>query len=80
MFHEVPDIVSKSGLTYEISDPDWIVVSVSTKGNRKILKSDDSDRVNLAGERYTLYELAKFADLDQKSWPDDERELDATSE
>lgn len=31
MFHEVPDIVSTRGLTYEISDPDWTMVSISTK-------------------------------------------------
>ncbi|AGE52383.1 hypothetical protein PBCVKS1B_018L [Paramecium bursaria Chlorella virus KS1B] len=74
MFHKVPEIVSKTGLTYEISDTDWTVVSVSTNGKRKILKPSEQCQVSLAGEQYKVYNIAKLVGLDPKSWPDDERE------
>ncbi|AGE54195.1 hypothetical protein PBCVMA1D_225L [Paramecium bursaria Chlorella virus MA1D] len=73
MFHKVPVEASARGLTYEISDPDWIVFSVSKKGVRKIIKSSKDGRVWIAGERYMIYDVAKLAGIDPKSWPDDDR-------
>lgn len=70
MFHEVPGIVSKSNLRYEISD-EWVVVSISSKGVRKVLKPY-AGQVNLAGNSYKIYDVAKLARLEPKSWPDDE--------
>lgn len=73
MFYEVPGIVSKTGLKYEISD-EWIVESVSKKGKRKILKPDKGGQVNLAGKYYAVYGVAKLAGLEAITWPNDERE------
>lgn len=73
MFHKIPNIISKTELVYEIND-DWIIVSVSTKGLRTILKSGEDGRVKLAGKRYKIYDIAKRAGIDPKSWPEDDRD------
>ncbi|AGE54945.1 hypothetical protein FK949_gp045 [Paramecium bursaria Chlorella virus NYs1] len=75
MFVSVPDIISKTGLTYEISKEHWMVVSITKTGVRKVLKPDNG-RVKLAGERYMIYDVAKLAGLEPKSWPEDEREYE----
>ncbi|AGE58681.1 HNH endonuclease [Paramecium bursaria Chlorella virus NYs1] len=83
MFHKVPNTESVRGLTYEIFDPDWIIVSISKKGKRQILKPDKDKRVKLDGKLYTIYNIAKFTGLAPKSWPSDEREweeLEVTSD
>ena len=73
MFHKVPIEVSSRGLTYEISDPEWTVVSITKTGKRKVMKPSYSGRVKLAGKTYTIYDVAKLAGLDSKSWPSDDR-------
>ncbi|AGE53774.1 hypothetical protein PBCVIL3A_112R [Paramecium bursaria Chlorella virus IL3A] len=83
MFHKIPNIVSKSGFTYEIDD-DWTIVSISKNGNRTILKPNN-DQVNISGVQYRVYNLAKLAGLSPKSWPVDEfarewEELEMTSD
>ncbi|ABT14564.1 hypothetical protein NY2A_B165R [Paramecium bursaria Chlorella virus NY2A] len=81
----IPDIVSKTGITYEISKENWTIVSVSTKGVRRVLKQNDSEYVKLVGKTYAIYDIAKLVGLGPKSWPDDVHhrsweELKATSE
>ena len=83
MFVPVPKIKSKTGFTYEISKENWTVVSVSTKGDRRVLKQNEAGRVKIAGEWYMIYDIAKLVGLESKSWPEDVRdweELKATSD
>jgi hypothetical protein len=74
MFVSIPDKTSAKGLTYEISNIDWTVRSISKKGVRKTINPDEYGRVRLAGKRYMVYDLAKLVDLPPKEWPEDKRE------
>ncbi|AGE58251.1 hypothetical protein PBCVNY2B_188R [Paramecium bursaria Chlorella virus NY2B] len=74
MFVPVPKIKSKTEVTYEISKEHWTIVSTSSKGDQRILKPSKDGRVNLAGERYKIYDVAKLAGLEPKSWPEDVRD------
>ena len=72
IFKKIPDIVSKSGSTYEISR-DLVVRSVSTSGIILIMKTN-KNRVEIVGKKYTTYKLATLAGWSQMEWPYDERE------
>lgn len=72
MFKKIPDIVSKSGSTYEISR-DLVVRSVSTSGIILIMKTN-KNRVEIVGKKYTTYKLATLAGWSSQEWPYDERD------
>ena len=72
IFKKIPNIVSKSGSTYEISR-DLVVRSVSTSGIILIMKPD-KNRIDILGKKYKTYVLAMSAGWPQMEWPYDKRE------
>ena len=70
MFKQIPGLVSKRGLIYEMSE-DWTVRSIDKKGARTVLGRHGAGRVNIDGKSYTLYNLAKLTGWPEVEWSED---------
>jgi hypothetical protein len=80
-FKPLPDVISKSGVTYEVAQ-DGSVRSISKRGKKKIIKhvcKGISKRVKIAGISQKIYDLVAASGWPCIDWPVDTRDWEELS-